>query len=167
MYSNSLRQDELDRLRQVGSVADDPYPLHDDLYYPNAQLQTGAKIFRFQCSVCHTYSGANGLLDLTATWTVDQRRLNIAQLQRTKPFMPPFAGPAAEVEALVQLLTWRSAGMPRSWPLSDDPAVTLRIKGWLDEVGTTPGVDLVGRTHGLRVSDPTAKARAAKLSERP
>ncbi len=52
-------------------------------------------VYRFQCSVCHTYDGANGLLELTGTWTLDQKRLNIAQLQRTKPFMPPFAGTAA------------------------------------------------------------------------
>ena len=112
LYSNSLRQDELERLRKTGSVADDPYPLRDGLNYPNDQLREGAKVYRFQCSVCHTYDGANGLLDLTGTWTLDQKRLNIAQLQRTKPFMPPFAGTAAELEALVQVLTWRRAGMP-------------------------------------------------------
>ena len=31
-------------------------------------------------------------------------------MERSKPFMPPFVGTAAEVEALVQLLTWRHAG---------------------------------------------------------
>ena len=91
-------------------VADDPYPLRDGLVYPNDQLQTGAKVFRFQCGVCHTYDGANGLLELTGTWTVDQKRHNLGQLQRTKPFMPPFAGTALELEALVQLLGWRHAG---------------------------------------------------------
>ena len=127
LYSNSLRQDELERLRKTGSVANDPYPLRDGLYYPNDQLRDGAKVYRFQCSVCHTYQGANGLLDLTGTWTLDQKRLNIAQLQRTKPFMPPFGGPAVELEALVQLLAWRrrecratglSRTIPRRWKRS-------------------------------------------------
>ncbi len=166
LFSNSLRQDELDRLRQIGSVADDPYPLRDGIVYPNRQLETGAKVFRFQCSVCHTYRGANGLLDLTATWTLDQKRLNISQLQRTKPFMPPFAGPPAEVEALVQLVTWRSAGMPRPWPVSDDPATTRKIQGWLDEVGTTPGVEILDRGGGLGMNEPTARTHIMPAAER-
>ena len=145
LYSNSLRQDELDRLRTVGSVADDPYPLRDGLLYPNDQLQTGAKVFRFQCSVCHTYDGANGLLALTGTWTLDQKRHNIAQLQRTKPFMPPFAGPPRELEALVQLLGWRHAGKPSEWPVGDDPATFKKIQAWLDQVSDRPGVGLTGQ----------------------
>jgi cytochrome d ubiquinol oxidase subunit I len=145
LYSNSLRQDELASLRSAGSVAGDPYPLRDAPRYPNDQLKLGAKVFRFQCSVCHTRDGANGLLDLTGTWTLDQKRLNVAQLQRTKPFMPPFAGTAAELEALVQLLTWWHAGTPPSWTDSADPVTTGRIQAWLDEVGTTPGIELMRR----------------------
>jgi mono/diheme cytochrome c family protein len=145
LYSNSIKQDELERMRQVGSVGGDPYPLRDGLDYPSPQLQTGAKVFRFQCSVCHTYAGANGVLELSATWTLEQKRMNIAQLQRTKPFMPPFAGPATEVEALVQLLSWRKAGMPASWPMSNDPATLAQIKAWLDEAGTRPGIELMDR----------------------
>jgi cytochrome d ubiquinol oxidase subunit I len=145
LYSNSVRPDEIERLRKVGSVTKDPYPLRDGLKYPNDQLKTGARVFRFQCSVCHTYDGANGLLDLTGTWTLDQKRMNIAELQRTKPFMPPFAGPATEVEALVQLLNWRRAGMPHTWPVSDDPATLKKIQAWLDEVGTRPGIEFIAR----------------------
>ncbi len=145
LYSNSIRQDELASLRSDGSVAGDPYPLRDAQHYPNDQLKLGARVFRFQCSVCHTRDGANGLLDLTGTWTLDQKRLNVAQLQRTKPFMPPFAGTAAELEAIVQLLTWWHAGTPPSWPVSADPATIARIQAWLDEVGTTPGIELMRR----------------------
>ena len=129
LYSNSLRQDELERLRKTGSVTDDPYPLArwPELSQRPAHARC-AKVYRFQCSVCHTYMGPTACSNLTGTWTLDQKRLNIAQLQRTKPFMPPFAGTAAELEALVQLLTWRRAGMPRDWPASDDPATLEKIR---------------------------------------
>jgi cytochrome bd ubiquinol oxidase subunit I len=166
LYTNSLRQDELDRLRTVGSVADDPYPLRDGLLYPNDQLQIGAKVFRFQCSVCHTYDGANGLSELTGTWTVDQKRLNIAQLQRTKPVMPPFAGTPRELEALVQLLGWRRAGKPSGWPVSDDPATLKKIQAWLDEVGTTPGIELMRLGGASALSRRTARALVATTGER-
>jgi cytochrome d ubiquinol oxidase subunit I len=166
LYSNSLRPDELEQTRKTGSVTVDPYPLRDGLYYPNDQLKTGAKVYRFQCGVCHTYDGANGVIELTGAWTLDQKRLNIAQLQRTKPFMPPFAGTAAELEALVQLLSWRLAGMPRSWPLSQDPATLAQIQGWLDEVGTRPGVELVGQV-GTSIASERPPGRTGETAKEP
>jgi cytochrome bd ubiquinol oxidase subunit I len=148
LYSNFLRQDELERLRATGSIAADPYPLCDSRYYPNEQLKNGAKVYRFQCSVCHTCDGATGLLDLTGTWTLDQKRMSIAQMQRAKGFMPPFAGTAADLEALVQFLSWRHAGTPREWTASDDPATLAKIQIWLDQVGIRPGIELMGRGDG-------------------
>jgi len=136
LFANSLERSEIEHLRRVGSVALDPYPLRDAAAYPNDQLRLGARVFRFQCSVCHTLSGANGLSHLVDSWTVQQRRMNIAMLQRTKPFMPPFAGPATDVEALVQLLGWMHAGQPPAWPMSDQSDVLEQIDRWLASVGT-------------------------------
>jgi hypothetical protein len=55
--------------------------------------------------------------------------------------MPPFAGNAAEVEALAQLIMWESAGAPDAWtPVpSSAPDVLAAIARWLDEAGTAPG----------------------------
>lgn len=147
LYSNSIAGGEIDRLRAAGSVTADPYPLRNAAAYPNDQLQLGARVYRFQCSVCHTISGANGLTHLAGTWTTQQKRLNIAKLQHTKPFMPPFAGNAAEVEALVQLIEWESHGRPARWEPSADPAAPAEIAAWLIEAGTAPG----GRTEPIAV----------------
>jgi cytochrome d ubiquinol oxidase subunit I len=138
LFSNSITPQQVAHLRQIGSVKDDPYPLLDEASYPNDQLRLGAKVFRFQCSICHTTDGVNGLQDLTGTWTIQQKRMNIAMLQHTKPFMPPFSGTPADLEALVQLLTWRSAGQPRPWPISDVPEVLSQIEAYLNEAGVTP-----------------------------
>jgi cytochrome bd-type quinol oxidase subunit 1 len=138
LYSSSIAPDEVARLRVIGSVAGDPYPLADAARYPTAQLALGAQVVRVQCSACHTMSGANALVHLGGGWDVDQLRLNIAKLQHTKAFMPPFAGPPAEVEAVVQLIRWEHDGAPRAWPRSDDPAVLAQIGRWLDEAGTRP-----------------------------
>ncbi len=143
LYSTSFTQVELDRLRQVGCVTNDPYPLQNADAYPSDQLRLGAKVFRFHCSVCHTYDGANAVLHLAGSWTPDQQRLNIAQLQRTKTFMPPFGGTPEELEALVQLIRWKSDGSPEAWPVSDDEATLAQIQAWLDEVGTRPGIELI------------------------
>jgi len=150
LYSNSIARDGIGQLRQRGCATDDPYPLRDAAAYPNAQLALGAKVFRVQCSVCHTLEGMNAVCELAATWSIDQRRLNIAQLQRTKPFMPPFAGTPAEVEAVVQLIGWIRAGRPPDWEEAHDAAVLAQIGRWLDEAGTGPGDARLAATGPLR-----------------
>jgi mono/diheme cytochrome c family protein len=142
LFATSLTPAEAARMRAIGCVTHDPYPLEHPQKYANEQLQLGAKVFRFHCSVCHTVDGANGLVHLAGSWTVEQKRMNIAQLQRTKTFMPPFAGTAKELEALVQFLSWESAGRPEAWSPSNDDAALSRIQQWLDEVGVRPGVEL-------------------------
>jgi len=141
LYSNSIRPEEVERLRAIGGVTDDPYPLRDAGAYPNDQVRLGAKVFRFQCSVCHTPDGVNGLTHLTGTWQTDQKRMNIAKLQRTKPFMPPFAGSAEELEALVQWLDWLDAGRPDAWNDGDERGNLERIRRWLAEAGTRTAED--------------------------
>jgi cytochrome bd ubiquinol oxidase subunit I len=141
LYSTSLTPDDVARLRVEGAVTNDPFPLRDESRFPNPQLVRGAKVHRALCDACHTLHGSNALVELTRTWTDDQLRLNIAKLQRTKGFMPPFAGNAEDVEALVQLLKWEIAKAPAAWPLSSDPAVLAQLTKWLDEVGTTMGAN--------------------------
>jgi mono/diheme cytochrome c family protein len=145
LYSNSITESEVARLREVGCTTDDPYPLRNRDRYPNAQVAQGALVFRNLCSVCHTPDGSNGFTHLTGTWTETQLRMNIAQLQRTKPFMPPFAGTPQELESLVQWIRWNNSDRPREWKETDDPAVVAQIDEWLKEVGTESGIRLLQR----------------------
>ena len=115
----------------------DPYPLADADRYPADRLVLGAKVYRLQCSVCHTMRGANGLVHLAGSWSPDQLRMNIAKLQHTKPFMPPFGGNAQELEALAQLIAWEVAEQPETWP--DTTGDLDAISHWLGEAGTAAG----------------------------
>lgn len=139
LYSNSLTPEEVVTLRKTGSIVHDPYPVRGGEELPSSQLLAGAKVFRVQCSICHTLDGVNGITHLSESWTTEQKRMNVAQLQRTKRFMPPFAGPPEEVEALVQYMEWLAAGKPVQWADSrqrDDYDDTIRrIRTWLDEAG--------------------------------
>lgn len=148
LYSNSIRPAELEVLRRAGSVTADPYPLADAARYPSEQLRLGAKVYRFQCSVCHTINGSNGLTHLAGSWSPEQLRMNTAKLQHTKAFMPPFAGNAEDVEAVAQLIMWASAGEPETWPESRDHAIVQRIAAWLVEAGTAPGTSERYRSTG-------------------
>jgi cytochrome d ubiquinol oxidase subunit I len=138
LYSTSIRPGEVAALRASGATARDPYPLREA--YPDEQLARGARVYRALCDACHTMNGANALAELTRTWTDDQLRLNIAKLQRTKGFMPPFAGNAEDVEALVQLLRWEHRGRtsaPASLARASSETLA-QIARWLDEAGTEP-----------------------------
>lgn len=142
LYSNAIAPDDVARLRRDGCVTGDPYPLRGEAP-PTPLLEVGARVYRRLCSICHTLDGVNGVLHLTDSWSDDQLRLNIARLQHTKTFMPPFAGTPRELEALVQWLRWQRDGRPAiAGDAAEPDRGTLdRIRGWLDEAGVQPGGD--------------------------
>jgi hypothetical protein len=111
---------------------------------PTVNWRTGRRSSA-RCAALHSVDGANGLVPLTETWSETQLRLNIAKLQRTKPFMPPFAGNAADVEAVVQWLRWQARRRPDQWTETSDPAVLAMIEQWLREAGTEPGLRLLAK----------------------
>lgn len=139
LYSNAIKPDEVVRLREVGCTANDPYPLRDNSQFPNDQLRLGARVFRRQCSVCHTVKGTNALTELTGSWDESQMRMNFAKLQHTKAFMPPFAGTVLELESLVQFINWSNQNRPARWSVSEDPGDLAQISRWLDQAGYLPG----------------------------
>lgn len=139
LYSNAIEPEDVARMRKVGCLADDSYPLRGAEELPNQQLVMGAKVFRRQCSVCHTMQGTNGVGHLTGSWDGNQIRMNIAKLQQTKPFMPPFAGTAEELESLVQFILYTNSGKPKDWELSKNSENLESIQKWLDEAGVEPG----------------------------
>jgi hypothetical protein len=138
LYSNGIRPEEVAGLRFRGCVTDDPFPVIHEKQLPNEVVTIGAKVFRRQCAVCHTMEGSNAVVHLTGAWDADQMRMNIAKLQQTKPFMPPFAGTAGELESLVQYIQWVHAKRPGSWPGTIDESNLPKIQRWLDEAGTAP-----------------------------
>jgi mono/diheme cytochrome c family protein len=138
LFSNATTPGQIASLRRTGIVPMDPYPVQDAAVYPHPELVTGRLVYRNLCSACHTVRGTNGLVELLGGWTDEQKRMNVAMLQWTKGFMPPFAGTAGELEALVQYLDWEHGGRPAAWTREPSPVSIERIEAWLDEAGTLP-----------------------------
>ncbi|MFY9253800.1 MAG: c-type cytochrome [Fuerstiella sp.] len=136
VYSSGILPEEVAELRRIGCVSNDPFPLMHEPGLPNETVTLGAKVFRRQCAVCHTMEGSNAVAHLTESWDADQMRMNIAKLQQTKPFMPPFAGTPAELEALVSYILWVQDDRPSEYAVSEDQAVLQQIAKWMDEAGT-------------------------------
>lgn len=135
VFSNGIRPQDVVELRRVGSVTHDPFPVIFETSLPSEEVTLGAKVFRRQCAVCHTMSGANAIAHLAEFWDIGQLRMNISKLQQTKPFMPPFAGTPAELEALVQYIRWVQADRPKQWEAVASDETLQQIAEWLTEAG--------------------------------
>ncbi len=151
LYSNAIRPDQVAALRQRGLTSIDPFPLrHEDQLpqidgQPHPVLRKGGLVFRQQCSVCHTTEGLNSLSGLTKRWDGEMKRQNFAKLQKLKPFMPPFAGTAEELDSLVEYVSWLEQDRPKTWPNPQANPVEYsarleRIRKWLEEAGTEPAL---------------------------
>jgi hypothetical protein len=164
LYSNGIRPEEVASLRIRGCVIDDLYPVIHEKQLPNETVTMGAKVFRRQCAVCHTMEGSNAVVHLTGSWDADQMRMNIAKLQQTKPFMPPFAGTARELESLVQYIQWVHAKRPESWLSTIDESAQHRIQAWLDQAGTEPAslTSLTSKKANLESTSPSASTGSDK-----
>lgn len=138
VYSNGIRPEEVASMRLSGCVTNDPFPVTFETNLPDSKVETGAKVFRRVCATCHTMEGSNGVVHLTENWDADQLRMNIAKLQQTKAFMPPFPGTAAELESLVKYIQWVHADRPPDWPDNDSVQHLDQIQEWLDEAGVEP-----------------------------
>jgi len=140
MYSNGVPMNRVMRMRRVGVTLGDPFPLRRKKELPDSQVFYGGITYRTLCSSCHTIDGMNGLTHLIATWDLDQMRHNISKLQQTKPFMPPFAGTAEELESLVQFLAWCRAGRPDKWVSDTAEREVVKIRLWMNEAGSKPAI---------------------------
>ena len=136
VFSNGILPEEVAHLREVGCVVNDPYDVVHEPALPNDATALGAKVFRRQCAVCHTIEGSNAVAHLTQTWDINQMRMNIAKLQQTKPFMPPFAGTPEELDALVHYIRWVHDGRPPEFEFTPDDEALQQIATWMEEAGT-------------------------------
>ena len=149
LYSNGIHPDQVAQMRKEGCLKDDPYPLVHGTEVAGEITTRGAKVFRRQCAACHTVWGLNSVAELTSSWDEDQMRMNIAKLQHTKPFMPPFAGNPEDLESLVRYLKWFNDRDDKKAEAEMKPDDLTNIQKWLDQAGTEP----MSRPPGSHESD--------------
>jgi len=104
MFSNSVRVDEVPKLREKGILVNAKWSSVPYLTRDNWR-DAAKEIFRVQCASCHTLDGYNALRPLIHGW--DERMIDQA-LQRLhilrNGVMPPFLGTEAERKALARWL---------------------------------------------------------------
>ena len=104
MYSNGVKADDLEKIREKGVLASAAWAQHREITEDN-QTQAGKEVFQFLCSSCHSVRGpVNDILPLTEGLTVFGMEVLAEGMGKNSPYMPPFMGNDAEKKALAAYL---------------------------------------------------------------
>lgn len=122
LYANGIRAADYPLLQEEGLLRHATYVAQREITDEN-RFAAGADVFRLSCTRCHTTRGINGVVqkftDLYGRepWNPDDVRLTLRSMHVSRPYMPPFPGNAAELDALAHYLC-RLQGLPV--PLAGD-----------------------------------------------
>ena len=116
MYANTLRVEDMSRVRQEGILKSAKF-VHDHEVNPDERLVSGEDVFRVECASCHTVDGYNSMRFAVKGWSQPMIEYQLLHLNELKGFMPPFVGTEAERQALRD---WLASLNPQ--PATREPA---------------------------------------------
>jgi mono/diheme cytochrome c family protein len=99
MYSNGIRVAEESFLSKKGILEVADWVKWQGSKEPSKE-ELGHRVFRVECSTCHTYRGVKGIFRKTRGWSGETIFNFISSYKYTHPYMPPFVGTEGESEAL-------------------------------------------------------------------
>lgn len=104
LYSNGIRMDEAPFLNKIG-VTEFSGWAERSAVETDPVLRMGEKVFKLECSICHTMSGFNGITKKTnILQNTDINDNFLKSYKRSHPFMVPFIGTDEERFALAAYL---------------------------------------------------------------
>lgn len=103
MYANTLRLDDVDRVRREGVLRSALWVRNHEVD-PARPARSGEEIFRVQCAACHTVDGYNSIRFAVKGWSRQMIDYQLLHLNELKGFMPPFVGTEEERRALTKWL---------------------------------------------------------------
>ena len=99
MYSNGILVAEESFLSKKGILEVADWVKWQRTNEPSKE-ELGHRVFRIECSTCHTYNGVNGVFRKTRGWDEKTITSFISGYKHTHPYMPPFVGTPEECKAL-------------------------------------------------------------------
>ena len=103
MYSNSVRTEDVGRLREQGVLGTALWSRVPAVEAGNEE-EAGQEVFRLLCSSCHTVAGYNAIRPIVKDWNEAYIDSQLQNLDVLKAVMPPFLGSDAERKALAKWL---------------------------------------------------------------
>jgi mono/diheme cytochrome c family protein len=115
MYANTLRLEDVQRVRQQGVLASARF-VRRHAVEPGELVKAGQDVFSVQCASCHTVDGYNSMRFAVKGWSPEMIDYLLLHFNELKGFMPPFAGNEAEGRALAAWLSSLNASSPLREP---------------------------------------------------
>ncbi len=103
MYANTLRLEDVPRIRQAGVLKSARFVRQREID-PQKLAEGGRDVFRVQCASCHTVDGYNSIRFAVKGWSHEMIDYQLLHLNELKGFMPPFVGTEPERRALTAWL---------------------------------------------------------------
>ncbi|RUM36369.1 MAG: cytochrome C [Desulfobulbus sp.] len=105
MYSNSLLQKDLARVRRNGLLKEAKWVQNKHITPANT-LEAGREIYNILCLPCHSINGPlNNITRLSSIFSDKGLDALLSGVEKTHPYMPPFAGTGEERKALAQYIS--------------------------------------------------------------
>jgi hypothetical protein len=105
LYANGIRVEDYPLLQEQGILRHATYVTHREVT-PENRFACGRDVFRLACTRCHTTRGVNGVVQKfeslygAESWDPEDVKLTIRSMHVSRPYMPPFPGNEAELDAL-------------------------------------------------------------------
>lgn len=105
LYANGVRVADYPLLQEQGILRHATYVTHREVTEQN-RFACGQDVFRLSCTRCHTTRGINGVIQKFENlygrepWNAEDLKLTIRTMHVSRPYMPPFPGNEAELDAL-------------------------------------------------------------------
>jgi hypothetical protein len=135
MYSNGILVKDVPMLNRDGVLPHSRWAQPDTTRFPR-ELAVGEAVYRVECLRCHEIEGYNAVRPLIKEWDYPLIKSALDQLDKIKPFMPPFVGTQEEKEALAQyLMSLTGAG----WTADSSADSTAAPPSSADSLSTEEG----------------------------
>lgn len=111
MYANGIREADYPLLKAQGLLTHATYASTRTVTAEN-RLEAGRDVFLIACTRCHTTRGVNGAVTKFEKlfgyrpWDPEKLKAYVAAMHNARPFMPPFPGNDAELDAMAAYLCW-------------------------------------------------------------
>ncbi len=114
LYSNSILEQDVDQVRKKGLLKEARWVSEKEIT-PENELRVGREIYNILCLPCHSIGGPlHDIRTSASIFTTQGLDGLLSQVEKTHPYMPPFAGTEQERQALSRYIAVSLTGQPES-----------------------------------------------------
>jgi cytochrome bd-type quinol oxidase subunit 1 len=114
MYSSSILKEDMAKVQQNGLLKEAKWVRNKSIT-PASELDAGREMYNILCLPCHSINGPlNDITKLSSIFSERGLKNLMAGMDKTHPYMPPFAGTAEERKAVAHYISYQLNGQRQS-----------------------------------------------------